>query len=122
MTEFNLEKTKIKIRIEKKQKILFMNRQDTSQINQGTYYYKFLLNLCKVNILQKKVATAMVTTRHINNQYLCCNLLYQVYLLAEHQIAYCHQIQYHIPYSKNIHRHNILQIDMQCYLSHNLQY
>ena len=24
-----------------------MNRQDTSQINQGTYYYKFLLNLCK---------------------------------------------------------------------------
>ena len=47
-----------------------MNRQDTSQINQGTYYYKFLLNLCKVNILQKKVATAMVTTRHINNQYL----------------------------------------------------
>lgn len=30
-----------------------MNRQDTSQINQGTYYHKFLLNICKVNILQK---------------------------------------------------------------------
>lgn len=43
--------------------MLFMNRQDTSQINQSTDYHKSLLNLCKVNILQKKVATAMVTTR-----------------------------------------------------------
>lgn len=44
-----------------------MNKQDTSQINQGTYYHKSLLNLCKVNILQKKVATAMVTTRYFLN-------------------------------------------------------
>ena len=44
-----------------------MNKQDTSQINQGTYYHKSLLNLCKLNILQKKVATAIVTTRYFLN-------------------------------------------------------
>ena len=43
-----------------------MNRQDTSQINQGTYYYKFLLNLCKVNILQKN---GFVQRRSASNTY-----------------------------------------------------
>jgi len=37
------------------------------QISQATYYHKSLLNLCKINILQKKVATAMVTTRYFLN-------------------------------------------------------